>query len=143
MPKPFHYWLPDWVQKGLNKRSCSQCETKYTQNDIVAVGIRQVSEPHECAMYIEHVCPSCGYRALTTFGKEKESSLEGMCCGILEHIKKKKLADKSRLLRKRQEGIMTDREVDGFIKFMKDASHDDFCKEIGITLPKKEQNDTS
>ena len=142
MPKPFHHWLPDWVQSGFNTRSCSQCKTKYSKQDIVAVGIRQVNNPHECAMYVEHVCPSCGYRALTTCGKEKENSLEGMCCGILESIKKKKLVEKSRLLRKRKEGIITDREVATFLNFIKNASHADFCKEIGSLLSEKD-NDTS
>ena len=142
MPKPFHHWLPDWVQNGLKKRSCSQCQTKYSTQDIVAVGIRQVNNPHECAMYVEHICPSCGYRALTTFGKEKEDSLEGMCCGILESIKRKKLTEKSRLLRKRKEGNMTDKEVSNFLKFVQDASHDDFLKEIGVSTPQK-NNDTS
>lgn len=144
MPKPFHYWLPDWIQSGFNKRSCSQCKTRYSRQDIVAVGIRQLNSPHECAMYVEHVCPSCGYRALTTFGKEKEDSLEGMCCSILENIKRKKLVEKSRLLRKRKEGNITDREVNKFLKFIKYASHEDFLKEIGVSLPdKKDDNDTS
>lgn len=144
MPKPFYYWLPDWIQNGLKKRSCTQCKTKYSKQDIVAVGVRQINDPHECAMYIEHICPSCGYRALTTFGKEKEDSLEGMCCGILESIKRKKLIEKSRLLQKRKEGTMTDREVNKFLKFIKDASHEDFLKEIGVSLPyKKGNNDTS
>lgn len=142
MPKPFHYWLPDWVQNAVKKRSCSQCKTKYSKEDIIAVGVRQINS-YECAMYVEHVCPSCGYRALTTFGKEKEDSLEGMCCGILESIKKKKLVEKSRLLRKRQEGTITDREVSKFLKFMKEAdNHSDFCEEIGSPLP-KDDNDTS
>lgn len=142
MPKPFYHWLPEWVQSGLKKRSCSKCEIKYSTQDIIAVGIRQVGEPHECAMYIEHVCSSCGYRALTTFGKEKENSLEGMCCVVLESIKKKKLTEKSRLLRKQKEGNMTDREVNKFLKFNKKASHEDFLKEIGVSLPKK-NDDTS
>lgn len=139
IPKPFYYWLPDWVQNGLNKRHCSQCKTQYSKQDIVAVGIRQVNKPYECAIYIEHICSSCEYRALTTFGKEKEDSLEKMCCGILESIKKKKLVEKSRLLRKRKEGNITDREVKEFLKFIKNASHEDFLKEIGISFP----NDTS
>jgi hypothetical protein len=142
MPKPFYHWLPDWIQSGLKKRICSQCQTNYSKQDIVAVGVRQVNDPHECAMYVEHVCSSCGYRALTTFGKEKENSLEGMCCGILENIKKKKLMEKSKLLQKQKKGNMTDREVDKFLKFFKDASHEEFCTEIGSPLP-EEDNDTS
>ena len=142
MPKPLYYWLPDWVHNGLKNRSCSKCKTKYTTPDIVAVGIRQVDDPNECAMYVEHRCSSCKYRALTTFGKEKEDSLEGMCCVILESIKKKKLAEKSRLLRDQKEGDMTDREVNKFLKFNKNASHEDFLKEIGVSLPKK-NDDTS
>jgi hypothetical protein len=142
MPKPFHHWLPDWVQNGFNKRFCSQCKTQYSKKNIVAVGIRQVNAPNECAMYVEHICPSCGYRALTTFGKEKENSLEGMCCGILESIKKKKLADKSRLLRRKKKGIITEKEVSKFLKFIKGSdSHEDFLKEIGANLPN--DNDTS
>lgn len=143
MPKPFYYWLPNWVQNGINKRTCSQCETNYTKQDIVAVGIRQVSDPHECAIYVEHMCPSCGYRALTTFGKEKEDSLEGMCCSILESIKRKKLVEKSRLLRKRKEGTISDGEVNKFLKFIQKASHEDFLKEIGVSIPGQNDNDTS
>lgn len=142
MTKPFYHWLPDWVQSGLKKRSCSQCETVYSARDIIAVGIRQINDSHKCAMYVEHVCSSCKFRALTTFGKEKEDNLEGMCCVVLESIKKKKLAEKSRLLRKRKEGNMTDGEVDKFLKFNKEASHEDFLKEIGVSLPKK-NDDTS
>lgn len=142
MPKPFHYWLPDWLQNSFNKRFCSQCKTKYSKQDIVAVGIRQVNDPHECAMYVEHVCPSCGYRALTTFGKEKEDSLEGMCCSILESIKRKKLVDKSRQLRGRNKGTITDREVSKFLKFIQNASHEEFLKEIG-SLPETNSDDTS
>lgn len=142
MPKPFYYWLPDWVQNGLKNRSCSQCKMKYSKQDIVAIGIRQVNDPHECALYVEHACSSCGYRALTTLGKEKENSLEGMCCSILESIKKKKLVEKSRLLRRHKEGAMTDHEVSSFLKLLKNASlHEDFCKEIGVSLP--ENDDTS
>lgn len=141
MPKPFYYWLPDWVPNGLKKRSCTQCKTQYSTQDIVAVGIRQINDPHECAMYVEHICSSCGYRALTTFGREKENSLERMCYGLLESIKKKKLIAKSRLLRKRKEGNMTDGEVKKFLKFNQDASHEDFLKEIGGSIPKND--DTS
>lgn len=143
MPKPFYYWLPDWVQTGLKNRACSQCETKYSKQDVTAVGVRQAGDAHECAMYVEHVCPSCEYRAITTFEREKEDSLEGMCCGILESIKKRKLAEKSRSFRQQKKGVITDKEVTSFIKFIKDASHDDFMKEIGVNLPKEEDNDTS
>ncbi len=142
MPKPFHYWLPDWTQRSLDKRICSQCKTQYSKQDIVAIGVRQIKKPHECSMYVEHMCPLCGYRALTTFGKEKEDNLERMCCVILESIKKKKLAEKSRLLRKNKEGNITDKEVTRFLKFIKDASHEDFCKEIGVSLPGN-KDDTS
>ncbi len=142
MPKPFYHWLPDWVHSGIKKRSCSQCKTRYSTQDIVATGIRQVGKPYECAMYVEHVCSSCGYRALTTFGKEKEDNLERMCFVILENMKKRKLTEKSRLFRSRKKGNMTDGEVNKFLKFNKNASHDDFLKEIGVSLPKK-NDDTS
>jgi len=145
MPKPFHRWLPEWALNGLKKRSCSQCKTKYTPKDIIAIGIRQIKKNNECAMYIEHICSKCEYQAVTVLGKEKEDSLEGMCCVILESIKRKKLAEKSRLFRKQKEDTMTDKEVNSFIKFIKDAkTHEDFCKEIGTNpLKEDDQNDTS
>lgn len=143
MPKPFNYWLPDWIQGEIKKRSCSQCKTHYSKQDIVAVGIRQINNHNECAMYIEHICSSCDYRAITTFGKEKENTLEKMCCNILESIRRKKLTEKSLLLRKQKNGVITDREVKKFLNFNKNASHDEFLKEIGINLPEENRNDTS
>lgn len=144
MPKPFTYWLPNWIQNDLKNRSCSQCETKVFKQDIVAVGIRQTGKPHECAMYIEYICSSCEYRALITFGKEKEkeNSIEKMCCNILESIKRKKLTEKSLLLRRRKEGVITDREVKKFLSFNKNASHEEFLKEIGMSFPQN-KDDTS
>ena len=145
MPKPFSYWLPKWMQNTINKRSCSQCEKPYTKTDIIACGVRIVEKSStECSMYIEHECSSCGYRALTTFGKQKETSLEGMCCAILENIRRKKQVEKSRMLRKRKEGVMTKREVDKFLSFMKGATtHEEFLKEIGVSIPKEKDDDTS
>jgi len=143
MPKPFNYWLPDWIQGEIKKRSCTKCETNYSKHDIVAVGIRQINNNNECAMYVEHICPSCEYRAITTFGKEKEDSLEKMCCGILESIRRKKLTEKSLLLRKHKKGTITDKEVKKFLSFNKNASHEEFLKEIGMHLPEEEQDDTS
>lgn len=145
MPRSFSYWLPDWIQNTIKKRSCSQCNKRYTTDDIIAVGIRSIDkDSSECSMYVEHECSSCGYRALTTFGKQKESSLEGMCCSILENIRSKKKAEKSRMLRKRKEGVMTECEVTNFLNFMKNNdTHEDFLREIGISPPKENTDDTS
>jgi hypothetical protein len=67
-----------------------------------------------------------------------------MCCAILENIRKKKKAEKSRMLRKRKEGVMTDREVTKFLNSMKKfETHEEFLKEIGVSLPKDKEDDTS
>ncbi|KKK43385.1 hypothetical protein LCGC14_3168580 [marine sediment metagenome] len=145
MPKPFSYWLPEWMQNTINTRTCSQCKNPYTKEDIIAIGVRSTDNGSlECSMYIEHECSSCGYRALTTFAQQKETSLEGMCCAILENIRRKKKTEKSRMLRKRKEGIMTEREVSQFLNSMqKFKTHEEFLKEIGMSLPKEKDNDTS
>ena len=143
--RPFHYWLPEWVYATLDRRCCSQCETKYTKSDIIAVGVRKVEDP-AYAMYIEHQCSSCGFRALTTFGKQKEDTLERLCYVILESIKKRKLVQKSQTLKRvRNDKPMTEIEVSKFKNFLQTSeSHEDFLREIGVTFPgTKEQNDSS
>ncbi|MHA2279325.1 MAG: hypothetical protein ACXAC5_00330 [Promethearchaeota archaeon] len=142
MSQAFHQWLPEWVHASLNNRSCSQCETAYSKNDIIAVGVRQLEDP-AYAMYIEHQCSSCGFRALTTLGKQKEDTLERLCYTILESIKKRKLSEKAKMLQKNIENKpMTEKEVKNFINFMQTSeSHDDFLREIGVTFPRKSDQD--
>lgn len=145
--KSFHNWLPEWAYASLNRRSCSQCSTKYSKYDIVAVGVRKIEDPG-FAMYIEHKCSECGFRALTTLGKQKEDSLEKLCYVILESIKKRKLSEKSKLINKHTKNApISDGEVTSFLDFMNDSkSHEDFLREIGVILPEdteKTENDSS
>jgi len=139
----FHQWLPEWTYAPLQKRKCSQCNKKYTKDNIIAVGIRMTEEDFY-AMYLETQCSECGFRALTTLGKQKEDSLEKLCYVILESIKKKKITNKSKMIHKQMENKpMTDKEVENFIKFIQtNQTHADFCKKIGVTIPKDKKDDT-
>ncbi len=140
----FYEWLPKWAYSSLQERSCSQCNKNYTKNDIVAIGLR-TTEDNSYAMYVEHQCSKCKFRALTILGKQKEDTLEKLCYIILESIKTKKITHKSKLTHKhKKNNPMTDKEVRKFIKFMNsNQTHADFCKEIGIiTFPKEEKDDS-
>jgi hypothetical protein len=139
--RPFYYWLPEWIYAPLDRRCCSQCETKYTKNDITAVGVRKL-EDSAYALYVEHQCSSCNFRALTTFGKQKEDSLERLCYVVLESIKKRKITEKAKMLQKHKDDKpMTEKEVKGFISFMQTSeSHEDFLREIGVTFPRNNGN---
>lgn len=134
------YWTPDWVLTAIYNRLCSECNSKFTKSDIVAVGMREVNSG--VAMYVEHLCKSCGYRAITTLGRQKEESLEEMCYTLLEGIKRKKIAHRVKELRKKQEGKMTDKEVKSMINFIQKAeTHEEFLDKMGETQPPKKQND--
>ena len=134
--KPFYYYLPNWAHESLRTRCCSQCQNNYTKEDIVAIGIRQTKDKAS-AMFVEHKCSLCDFRASTTLGKQKEDTLEGLCYVILEYIKRKKQTEKSRSLRKiTQTTPISDSEVDEFLDFIKSSkSYEDFLKEIGVETP--------
>ena len=143
--KPFHDYLPEWAYTSLDGRICSQCESKYSKKDIIAVGVRKTEDPNY-AMYIEHQCSSCGFRALTTLGKHKEDSLEKLCYTILESIKKRKLSEKSKLTNKHSTNEpISDGEVTNFLNFINSEknSHEDFLREIGVVFPENKDNDSS
>ena len=139
--KSFHYWLPEWVQNSLNHKICGKCSKKYSNKDIVAIGIRE-SESEEnnyCSFYVEHKCSSCDYRSLITLNKQKEVSLENMCFTILEGIRKRKLTEKSRAIKKNtNQNPISDKEMKNFIKFVNNTkTHEEFLKGIGVLLPPK------
>lgn len=138
----FYSWMPDWAQNALKTRTCSQCSTKYSKADIVAIGIRDIDEG--TSLYIEHKCSSCGFRALTTFGKHKETTLEELCYTLLEHIKKRKLAQKSCLFDVyHNPKPFGDDEVKKFIAFINDSkTHEEVMREIGA-MPPDQSNDVS
>lgn len=143
--KPFHNWLPEWACTSLDNRICSQCKSKYSKENIIAVGVRKIEDPNY-VMYIEHQCSKCGFRALTILGKHKEDSLEKLCYTILESIKKRKLSEKSKLVNKHKTNEpISDGEVTKFLNFInsKKNSHDDFLREIGVVFPKNNDNDQS
>jgi len=146
----FHNWLPEWAYSSLDKRSCSQCSTNYQKQDIIAVGIRQTETegadtPPEYAMYLEHQCSSCGFRGLTVLGKQKEDNLEKLCYVILEGVKKRKISEKSKMLKNhRTNDPISDKEVKDLREFMNNSkTHDDFLREIGVVLPEKDDDDSS
>jgi len=145
MPNKSFRWLPEWVYTSLNARTCSQCNSKYSKNDIIAVGVRKIENPNY-AMYIEHKCFKCRFRALTTISKRKEDSLEQLCYVILESIKKRKLSEKSKLINKHKiDEPISDSEVIEFLDFINENTlHDDFLREIGVVFPKnKDKTDDS
>lgn len=137
--RPFHHWMPEWAQTALKNRVCSNCSTGYSKNDIIAIGFREMEDGSN-VLYIEHQCSSCSFRAITTLGKQGQS-LESLCYNVLESIKHKKLQTQSKNMEHPgyPEGIdqpWTDKEVKSFLSFVKkSASHEDFLREIGVTLP--------
>ena len=143
MNKSFHDWMPDWVNSAIKQKKCSQCSENFTKNGIVAIGIRELDNA-SYSLYAEHKCMNCDFRAISTLGKQKEESLEGLCYMIIESIKKYKLARKSKMFQNKDGSKpMSEKEVKGFINFMqKAASHDDFLREIGVVLPPDKNHDT-
>lgn len=140
MPKNLiSYWLPEWMVSVTKNKKCNKCDAQLFKNDVIAVGIRQ--NELSVALYIEHKCHECQYRAITVLNNQKENTLEKMCYALLESIKQRKIAEKSAELRKKKEGKMTDGEVKNMINFIKQAAtHEDFLRQIGVPPPKK-QND--
>ncbi len=140
MARNISYWLPEWITSATKNRECNKCASKFHKNDIIAVGIRQNGA--SVALYVEHECRKCQYRAMTVLGKQKEDTLEKMCYALLESIKQRKISEKSAELRKKKEGKMTDREVKRMINFIQKAeTHEEFLRQIGMFPPKAEQND--
>lgn len=133
------YWLPHWIISSTKGRKCSKCNTKFSRNDIIAVGVRQNGK--SVATYIEHECNSCKYRGMIVLGKDKEDTLEKMCYVLLESIKQRKMAEKSAKLREKKEGKMTDCEINKMINFIKGAkTHEDLLRQMGVS-PKTKQDD--
>ena len=138
--KLISHWLPKWVILATKGRECSKCSLKFSKSDIIAVGIRQNGS--SVALYVEHECRDCKYRAMTILGKQKEDTLEKMCYALLEGIKQQKVTEKSAELRKKKEGKMTDREVKRMINFIKTTkTHEDLLREMGLSPPEVELND--
>ncbi len=123
--------LPDWVFDGVRDNTCCQCGNPLGKETIIAIGIRQVKKSKSTAFFVEHKCHKCGFRSITSFGREKENNLENMCHALLRHINKKKVAQNSLEFEKNTLEPMTDQEVGQFIKFVQNnKTHADFLKEI-------------
>lgn len=132
--KPLYQDLPDWVFDGIKDNSCCQCDNPFNKDTIVAIGIRQVKK--SIAFFVEHQCSKCGFRAITSFGREKENSLENMCHTLLRHINSQKVVQNALGFKKHLSEPMTDQEVVQFIKFVQNnETHDEFLKEIKATNP--------
>jgi len=133
-------WLPYWALLPIKNRKCSKCSAKFTRKDLIAIGIRKNGT--SVALYIEHECHECNYRAMTILGKQKEDTLEKMCYALLEGIKQRKIAEKSFEWRKEQIGKMTDSEIDNMISFIQGVeTHEEFLKQIGIPPSETKKND--
>ena len=123
----------------MRGRKCNKCDAICKESDIVGINIRE-TEGFNFKFCVERICHSCQWRSITKFDK-KESTLEGMCYFILEQIRQKKLAVKSKG-RKKRSGPITDLEVKKMLEFIRNSkSHDDLLKQLGVSENKYE--DTS
>jgi len=122
--------IPAWMTAAVAKKNCSQCHHRLKQEDIIAIGVRELAKG-KSTLYCEHLCPSCEYRSMTSFGGQKQTSVEDICYLLLEEILRKKSAKKC-VERKAKETTLRASEVDEFIDFVKNVkTHDEFMKAIG------------
>lgn len=135
--KPIRYWLPNPFFEKLKTEVCS-CGTKITRADVIAVGIREHTNPKgekRDAVYFEFKCSQCGYRAIKIV-ENAVRSLEEFCFFFLEKIKNRKQIDKSRHVEARKVK-KTNRKISEFEQkrmssFLKDHdNYSDFLRFIG------------
>ena len=139
LDKKFHYWLPSWMKIVIRKRKCSKCNYPINDQDIIAVGIRELQGRKQSCLFTEHQCSQCLHRSITTFGKEKIGTIQGMCFTLLDSIERKKKLEKAHRITEKFKDEMSDKNVNDFLKFLYNVeSHDEFLKKIGSPTEKNE-----
>ncbi len=83
---PLHCYTPRWMLNIIETKKCAACGTKARKKDICAVGIRNFGSEGKKTMYVEHKCPRCSTRTITSFAKEKLASVEDLCYMMIEQI---------------------------------------------------------
>jgi len=127
-----HTHVPRWITNIVETKQCRECKAKVNKNAICAVGIRAI-DSDKSTVFVEHACPDCGARTITSFSREKSASVEDLCYMLIEQIHKKRRLKKARQLQGRvREDAIQDEEVESLVDKMNNAEcFDDFLKYIG------------
>jgi len=130
--QPLYTCIPQWIAGIVETKKCYKCKNKVSRKDICAIGIRTFREDQN-TVYVEHLCPKCKSRTVTSFAKEKLASVEDLCYMLIEQIHNKRRIRKSQHLEGRCYGDrIEDKEVESLIKFMEEAkSFEEVLKYIG------------
>ncbi len=132
--QPLHKYTPRWMLNIIETKKCAECGEKAHKHDICAIGVRSFGAEGKCTTYVEHKCGKCQVRTITSFAKEKLSSVEDLCYMIIEQIHAQKKLEKSKELSQQQNSNsqIGDDEVDALKQFLEtNESHADFLKYIG------------
>lgn len=132
MAEAFYKSVPTGMLKHLEHRHCSQCGTKIDKSNVIACGVRIHAK--KLNPYVEHQCPACDYREMTTLDAGVNFNIDRLCYVILEHNQKRRAAEKakSRNIAQAKKKSISDQEVLDLLRFM-DTTEDynDIMKYIG------------
>jgi len=128
----FYKYVPKWISNIINTKKCISCGAAANKKNICAIGIRMTSET-KSSVFVEHCCQKCDSRTITSFIKEKQSSIEDVCYLLIEEIHKQKRCKTSKKLQKKSlNGQIQDKEVCDLKAFLeKSTTFDEFLKYIG------------
>ncbi len=133
------YWVPRWMDNSIKSKKCSQCDCKMTKNNIMAMGIRQLSDG-STAIYTENSCLKCNHREVTAYNTEGGGNIQDLCCAILEEGRRKRRIEKAIELREKshvrpvgkEEAPISISELNEVKNELNSTeSHEDFLKFIG------------
>lgn len=130
--KPIYYYLPNWMSEELKERQCDQCGHGVAREDVIAIGIRENKDNNK-TIYMEHQCPNCEYREMTSCGGNRKGTLDEMCYILIEEVQRRKSIERAKKLRKINhiKKPWTDKEVDDFKQYMKKcSSYEQFLEHI-------------
>ena len=133
--------LPQWVLNIVDKLLCNNCKKQISSEDIIATGIRKISE-NKHVIFIEYQCKHCLFRQVVAMDN-KISNIQGLCFVLLDNIRKIRLLENA-FRRKRTKpqklGKISDKEVNDFIKFVnKSKNYDEFLQHIGVKKQRKKK----
>ncbi len=130
--QPLHTNIPRWITNIVETKKCSNCKTEVSKTSICAVGIRSIGA-NKSTVYVEHACPECSVRTITSFSREQSASVEELCYMLIEQIHNKRKLQRAEKIRGRvREDAIQDEEVESLVELMNSSdSFEDFLKYIG------------
>jgi hypothetical protein len=141
MKNPLYTCIPRWIIRVVETKKCYKCSAKVSKKHICAIGIRPLVDDKN-TVYVEHACPNCSTRTITSFAREKAETVEDLCYMLLEQIHARRRMQKSKEIGSRYSSDqIQDKEVDSLVDFMnKSETYEEFLKYIGSeVIPDEEQ----